>query len=231
LPPMTPLSNAANMRSFRCGASTYHRYRSFVSAPCLTLTGTTGTALCSRCGSYASTFLPPFPQSGFASRSFSELPRNGTMETLTPAPLTPQCRSPRLPRHTFLSFRLQPRGLPDHRLPPRQRDRRVSDFAMNEQARRSSPPNRGRHPADRQFAFRLLSTPLRSDAVTFGYGVVAFSDMDFHHANVAPSRAHSFRWKPESTRFLNLNRKRTWIPAGVYPEPHQRAGMTNFRFA
>jgi hypothetical protein len=38
----------------------------------------------------------------------------------------------------------------------------------------------------------LLSTPLHSDAVTFGYGVVASSGMDFHHADVAPSRAHSF---------------------------------------
>ena len=30
------------------------------------------------------------------------------------------------------------------------------------------------------------------NAVTFGYGVVAYSDTDFHRANVAPSRAHSF---------------------------------------
>jgi len=31
----------------------------------------------------------------------------------------------------------------------------------------------------------------RGNAVTFGYGVVAYSDTDFHRANVAPSRAHS----------------------------------------
>jgi hypothetical protein len=31
----------------------------------------------------------------------------------------------------------------------------------------------------------LLSTPLHSDAVTFGYGVVASSGMDFHHADGA----------------------------------------------
>jgi hypothetical protein len=61
-------------------------------------------------------------------------------------------RSPHLSRHIFLSFRLQPRGLPGHRLPPRQRDQRFSDFAMYEQARRSSPPNRVRYPTDRQFA-------------------------------------------------------------------------------
>ena len=38
--------------------------------------------------------------------------------------------------------------------------------------------------------FRLLSTPHRCDAVTFGYGVLAYSDMDLHHAVCAPSRAH-----------------------------------------
>ena len=101
---MTPLSSAANMRSLHSEASTHNRYRSFVSAPCLTLTGTTGATLCSRRGSHASTFLSPFPQSGFASRSFSELPRNGTTKILTPARLTyraglpaylttPSCRS------------------------------------------------------------------------------------------------------------------------------------------
>src|SRR4030066_84290 len=38
---------------------------------------------------------------------------------------------------------------------------------------------------------RLLATPPRGAAVTFGYGVVAHSDTDLHRADVAPSRAHS----------------------------------------
>jgi hypothetical protein len=38
--------------------------------------------------------------------------------------------------------------------------------------------------------FRLLSTPPRGDAVTFGYGVLAYSDTDLHRAVYAPSRAH-----------------------------------------
>ena len=64
---------------------------------------------------------------------------------------------------------------------------------MYEQARRSSPPNRVRYPTDRPtIRLRLLPTLLRSNAVTFGYGVVAFSGMDFHHAIVAPSWAHSY---------------------------------------
>jgi hypothetical protein len=41
--------------------------------------------------------------------------------------------------------------------------------------------------------FRLLPTPPHGDAVTFSYGVVAYSDTDFHRANVAPLRAHSPR--------------------------------------
>ena len=40
--------------------------------------------------------------------------------------------------------------------------------------------------------FRLLSTPPRDDAVTFGYGVLAYPDTDFHRADVTPLRAHSF---------------------------------------
>ena len=44
-----------------------------------------------RCLAHASTFLSPFPRYGFASRTFSRFPRNGTMETLTPARLT--CRA------------------------------------------------------------------------------------------------------------------------------------------
>jgi len=45
--------------------------------------------------------------------------------------------------------------------------------------------------------FRLLSTPPRDDAVTFRYGVLAYSDTDFHRAVCAPSQAHGFRPSPE----------------------------------
>ena len=151
-----------------------------------------------RRGSPASTFLPPFPRRSFAfcaSRGRSPLRYHEGSDSCT---AHPPPRSPRLLRHTFLSFRLQPRGLPDHRLPPRQRDQRVSDFAMNEQARRSSPPNRVRSSYGPTVRLRLLSTSPHGDAVTFGYGVVAYSDTDFHRADVAPSWAHSFRRTPAS---------------------------------
>jgi hypothetical protein len=105
-----------------------------------------------RSDSLPSTFLPPVPRRCFAfsaSRGFAPLRYHEGSDCCT-AHL--RCSSPHLLRSTFLSFRLQPRGLPGHRLPPRQRDPRVSDFAMNEQARRSSPPNRVRYPTDRLFA-------------------------------------------------------------------------------
>jgi hypothetical protein len=120
-----------------------------------------------RYDSLPSTFLPPVPRRCFAfsaSRGSSPLRYHEGSDSCA---VHLRHRSPHLPRHTFLSFRLQPRGLPGHRLPPRQRDRRVSDFAMNEQARRSSPPNRVRRPTDRQFASgcsppRLAATQLPS---------------------------------------------------------------------
>ena len=191
LPPMTPLSSAATMRSLHSEASTHDHYGPFVSAPCLTLTGTSGATLCSRCGSHASTFLPPFPRRDFAFRAFSGSPPQRYYGDSDSCTAHLPCRSPRLPRHTFLSFRLQPRELPGHRLTPRQRDQRFSGFAHGiagspQLSAESSSSSYG--PTVR---LRLLSTPPRGDAVTFGYGAVAYSGTDFHRADVAPLRAHS----------------------------------------
>jgi hypothetical protein len=41
-----------------------------------------------RCATHVSTFLSPFPRHGFAFRTWRGFHRFGTMETLTPAPLT-----------------------------------------------------------------------------------------------------------------------------------------------
>ena len=92
----------------------------------------------------------------------------GTTQTLTPAAVTGDDRSPRLSHTHFPTFRLQPRDAPRHRFTRQyQRAGRVSDFAMNEQARRYIPPNQVRYPADRQFASscsppRLATTQLLS---------------------------------------------------------------------
>jgi hypothetical protein len=128
---------------------------------------------------YVSTFLPPFPDAAFllrvsqavatkfrhkgrtpfvtsVSRPFGHvllLQPFGTTKALTPESRHLALRSPRLSRHIFPTFRLQPRCAPRYRFTrPYQRTGRVPDFAMNEQARRYTPPNRVRYPADHQFA-------------------------------------------------------------------------------
>jgi hypothetical protein len=149
---MTPLSSAANMHSLHPEAFYSRPLRAVRFCALANPYGYYRRLFCSRCGAHTSTFLPPVPRRSFAfCASYGLWPlryHEGSDSCTAHLP----CRSPRLPRHTFLSFRLQPRGLPDHRLPPRQRDQRVSDFAMSEQARRSFPPNRVRSPTDRQFA-------------------------------------------------------------------------------
>jgi hypothetical protein len=174
-----------------------------------------------RYDSLPSTFLPPVPRRCFAlsaSRGSSPLRYHEGSDSCT---VHLRHRSPHLLRHTFLSFRLQPRGLPGHRFPPRQRDPRVSDFAMYEQARRSAPPNRVRPPTDRQFASgcsppRLATTQLPSASES-----VASSDTDFHRADAAPSWAHSYRRRPVTIFAYTRRPKKTWIPAC--------AGMTKRR--
>ena len=166
----------------------------WVSAPCLTLTGTTGASLCSRCGSRASTFLPPVPRRSFAlcaSRGSSPLRYHEGSDSCT---AHPPCRSPRLLRHTFLSFHLQPRGLPGHRFSHHASV--TSDFRaslMESQAHRSFPPNRVRYPTDRQFASGCLPPRLTATQLPSATEFVAYSDTDFHRADVAPSRAHDAR--------------------------------------
>ena len=171
---MTPLSSAANMHSLHPEASTHAPLRAVRFCALANPYGYYRRLLCSRCGAHTSTFLPPVPRRCFAFSAFHGLWPLRYHEGSDSCTAHLPCRSPHLLRHTFLSFRLQPRGLPDHRLPPRQRDQRVSDFAMNEQARRSSPPNRVRYPTDRRFASGCSPPRLGADAVTFGYGVCGF---------------------------------------------------------
>ena len=169
LPPLTPLPSAANMRSLHTVASTHVQSRPWVSAPCVALAGTTDAWL-SLCHSVSLTLLPScLPSLGAAllSALLAAPRRCGTMKALTPAPFTygaglpvyfatPSCRS--VSNHVSCLVIA---------LPPRQRDQRVSDFALVSQARRSSPPNRVRYPTDRHFASgcsppRLAATQLPS---------------------------------------------------------------------
>lgn len=190
LPLMTPLSSAANMHSLHPEASTHAPLRAVRFCALANPYGYYRRLLCSRCGAHTSTFLPPVPRRCFAFSAFHGLWPLRYHEGSDSCTAHLPCRSPHLLRHTFLSFRLQPRGLPDHRLPPRQRDQRVSDFAMNEQARRSSPPNRVRYPTDRHFASGCSPPRLAATQLPSATEFVAYSDTDFHRADVAPSWAH-----------------------------------------
>ena len=186
---LNAVSSAANMRSFLQRSLRSRALRRVSSAPCLTLTGTRGASICYRCRSYASTFLPPFPGAVLLPAPFALFRRFGTMKALTPALLThnaglpaylvtPSCRS--VSNHVgCLSIAT-----------PRLRAQRFSDFAMNEQARHSSPPNRVRSPTDQLFASgcsppRLAATQLPS--ATRGQTLLG---EEFHLADTTTSQAH-----------------------------------------
>ncbi|HXH50598.1 MAG TPA: hypothetical protein VNM47_14755 [Terriglobia bacterium] len=118
------------------------------------------------------------------------------METLTPAPLTTP--SAGLPAYCTTPSR---RSVSNHAV--------RSDIALSTTSAyrtpsglrpgiAGSPPHNAESSSSTYgptIRLRLLPTPLRADAVTFGYGAVAYSGMDFHHADVAPSRAHDSRFR------------------------------------
>jgi len=189
------IANAANRRSGHPEAFVHNHSRLWTSAPCLTLTGTSGAGLCSWSGPHPSTFLSSFPRCGFAFRTSRGSRRLGTIKTLTPAQLTYRAALPAYLATPLLSFRLQPRELPGHRLPPRQRDQRFSGLRHGIAGSPQLSAESSSFTYGPTVRLRLLSTPPHGDAVTFGYGVVASSGTDFHRADVAPSRAHDSRLK------------------------------------
>ncbi len=165
------------------------------SASCLALSGTRDARACLRSVLRTSTFLPPFPQPGFALRTSRGTRRCGTMRALTPAglartrqvsPLTPPCL-PNIPSPTTSSARTSLSQSPQRvqsELKP------APGFATNEQARRKHTAESGSSSYGLLVRLRLLPTPPRDDAVTFGYGAVVFSDTDLHRADKTPSWAH-----------------------------------------
>ena len=177
-PPLTPLPSADTMR--------LRPHRGFRPGPvpgvCTTfsLTGTAGASLL-RCGRHTSTFLPPFPRPGFATRASRDGCRCGTMRALTPAGLADTDRSLRLPRFAFRTSRPQPRPAPERRLLCR-----LSASGRCSCERQASPWDCRLAATGRRIGFVLLQavrsppvapTPPRGDAVTFD-----FMRCDFHMA-------------------------------------------------
>ena len=162
-------------------------------SPC----GHSRCCLCLIVGPHSSTFLPPFPWHGFATRAFPRpLAVCSTMRALTPAdpsqvrqvsPLTPLClpgipipitlcaRASRYLITTARTVRSDGCGLSP--LPPH------PGFAIRSQARRSHPAETDSSTCGLLVRFRLLSTPPRDDAVTFSY---MCSDSTWH--GLAPCR-------------------------------------------
>ena len=116
----------------------------------------------------SSLFRTHFPPHGFAAHASRPVPQLRYYSASDSCRRHLDGRSPRLSRANFPTFRLQPRGAPQHRFDRHsQRAEQFPDFAMNEQARRHTPPNRVRYPADCQFASgcsppRLATTQLPS---------------------------------------------------------------------
>ena len=195
LPLMTPLTSAANMRSLHFEASTHDHSRPRVSALCVVLSDT-GNALLSLYLCVEFTYPPScLPSLGavLLPALFAAFGRCGTMKALTPAQLTyhaglpaylatPSCRS--------VSNHVGCLNIAYHHASV------SSGFRTSPWYRRllaAPPPNRVRFTTDRLFASgcsppRFTATQLPSTSE-----FVAYSDTDFHRADVAPSRAHDSR--------------------------------------
>ena len=165
-------------------------------------------------GAPASTFLPTFPRRGFALRAcrgsspLRYYAGSDSCRALArPAGLSgPSACLPGIPppttscAWTSRSYHLarpvgSPLGLPG--------------FAIHEQARRFTPPNRVRHPAGYPFASgcsprRLAATQLPSAT----YAVTSYGT-DFHHADKTNSRTHSWPGlsRPSTSCFLKQGRR------------------------
>src|SRR5262245_35853774 len=155
------VASATNMRSGLTEAFVHNHSGPWTSATCLTLTGTSGAGFAP-----VTVFTPPpsclpSPRCGFpfpTSRGFSP-PRYYEDSHSCTAHLL--CRSSRLLRHTLAVVPSPTTWTAwTSLLPPRQRLQRFSDFALHEQAHRSSLPNRVRSPTDQQFVFGCSSSRL-----------------------------------------------------------------------
>lgn len=73
---------------------------------------------------------------------------------------------------------------------PFQRGRRFSRLRPTHAGSPQHPAESGSCAYGLVFHLQLLPTPPHGDAVTFDYGVMAFSDTDLHRAVYAPSQAH-----------------------------------------
>src|SRR5262245_3513059 len=180
-PPLTPFSSAANMRSLHTVASTHVQSRPWAFAPCLALAGTPGASL-ALCLGISLTLLPPCLPSlnaAFLSAPLAAYHRFGTMKALTPArspsgaglPVylaTSSCRS--VSNHV---------GCLDIASPTTPACPAIFGLRLGIAGSSQLPAESSSFTYGPTVRLRLLPTLPRNNAVTFGYGVVAYSDTDF----------------------------------------------------
>jgi hypothetical protein len=191
------------MRSVQTVASTHDQSRPWPSTPCLALTDTSGVGAC---------FNPPFPLPPSCLPSLgtvllpalsvrlatSSVPLPvGTMQALTPATVAAAAGLSAYPAQPSRHSASNHVSSPDIALTARSACP-VSFRLRHERA--GSPPL----PAESSSSscglpvrLRLLPTPPRGDAVTFGYKGLASLGANFHRADCASSRTHSFPRKRE----------------------------------
>src|SRR5277367_6157247 len=132
------------------------------------------------------------------------------MKVLTPAALTPHGGSLRLLCLVFRTSNPQPRYGPEHRFRSRLNALGGScdlGFAMSEQARRTMPPKRVRHPAGCSFASSCSPPHIAATQLPSATRVTTSHRMDFHPPDKATSQTHSFPRKRESSRRATTARR------------------------
>src|SRR5882724_1227519 len=161
-------------------------------SPLRSLVGTVGVILL-HAKPRTSSFLPPFPQSGFASRPSRRQNGCGIMKALTPDALT---RTSGLSAYSALPSRhsdLNHAGCPSVALSVASAPR-VSSRLRHERAGSPQPSaESGSSSYGLPVHLRMLSTPPHGDAVSFDYGVATYSGTDSHRSVKASSRTHSSR--------------------------------------
>ena len=125
------------------------------------------------------------------------------MKVLTPAALTPHGGSLRLLCLVFRTSNPQPRDGPERRFRSRLNALDGScdpGFAMNEQARRTMPPKRVRHPAGCSFASSCSPPRIAATQLPSATCATTSHRTDFHPPDKATSQTHSFPRTRESRR-------------------------------
>ena len=139
------------------------------------------------------------------------------MKALTPAALTPYGGSLRLLCLVFRTSNPQPRDGPERRFRSRLNALDGScdpGFAMNEQARRTMPPKRVRHPAGCSFASSCSPPRIAATQSPSATCATTSHRTDFHPPDKTASQTHSFPRNRES-RLGHESGGCPWIPAFV----------------